>query len=174
MHRGGGRSAGNAPIGLRRACPNAPAPAFISLESTDQHFILKVSAPPGLREAASVGRKSIAARMLLAPHGTVLCRKRQPACMERTMNWTQIEGQWTELTGQLKSQWAKLTDDDLMNVAGKKDQLLGKLQQRYGLLKADAEVQLEKWLAKIAPAQGDSAVKKADATKPAHSPPREG
>jgi uncharacterized protein YjbJ (UPF0337 family) len=50
------------------------------------------------------------------------------------MNWTQIEGQWNELTGQVKSQWAKLTDDDLTNVAGKKDQLLGKLQQRYGLL----------------------------------------
>jgi uncharacterized protein YjbJ (UPF0337 family) len=90
------------------------------------------------------------------------------------MNWTQIEGQWNELTGQLKSQWAKLTDDDLANVAGKKDQLLGKLQQRYGLLKADAEVQLEKWLAKIGPVQGKAAGKNDDATDPAQSPPREG
>jgi uncharacterized protein YjbJ (UPF0337 family) len=87
------------------------------------------------------------------------------------MNWSQIEGQWNELRGQVKSQWAKLTDDDLMNVAGKKDQLLGKLQQRYGLLKADAEVQLEKWLAKISPARGDATEAKSDAPKPVDSPP---
>jgi uncharacterized protein YjbJ (UPF0337 family) len=90
------------------------------------------------------------------------------------MNWTQIEGQWNELTGQVKSQWAKLTDDDLTNVAGKKDQLLGKLQQRYGLLKADAEVQLDKWLAKVAPARGEAESKQTDAPKAAGSPPQEG
>jgi uncharacterized protein YjbJ (UPF0337 family) len=87
------------------------------------------------------------------------------------MNWTQIEGQWNELTGRVKSQWGKLTDDDLKNVAGKKDQLLGKIQQRYGVLKADAEVQLDKWLAKIGPARGEAASKKTEAPKPADSPP---
>jgi uncharacterized protein YjbJ (UPF0337 family) len=83
------------------------------------------------------------------------------------MNWTQIEGQWNELTGQVRSQWAKLTNDDLENIAGKKDQLLGKLQQRYGLMKADAEAQVEKWLAKIHPARGDESGSAADASKPA-------
>jgi uncharacterized protein YjbJ (UPF0337 family) len=90
------------------------------------------------------------------------------------MNWTQIEGQWNELTGQVKSQWAKLTDDDLMNVAGKKEQLLGKLQQRYGLLKADAEVQLDKWLAKIGPARGEAESEPTDPPKSPGSPPLEG
>ncbi len=82
------------------------------------------------------------------------------------MNWTQIEGQWLEVSGQVKSQWAKLTGDDLKNIAGKKDRLLGKLQQRYGMLKGDAELQLDKWLAKIGPASGDKLNATAKAPKP--------
>jgi uncharacterized protein YjbJ (UPF0337 family) len=65
------------------------------------------------------------------------------------MNWTQIEGRWQTLSGQLKSQWAKLTDDDVANIAGKRDQLLGKLQERYGVLKEDADKQIDKWIAKL-------------------------
>lgn len=67
------------------------------------------------------------------------------------MNWDQIEGQWHQVTGQLKSKWAKLTDDDIKNVAGKKDQLIGKLQEHYGVLKEDAETQVDEWIAKLTP-----------------------
>jgi uncharacterized protein YjbJ (UPF0337 family) len=67
------------------------------------------------------------------------------------MNWDQIEGQWHQLKGQAKSEWAKLTDDDLKNVAGKREQLLGKLQTHYGLLKDDAEKQIDAWIAKVQP-----------------------
>jgi len=63
------------------------------------------------------------------------------------MNWNQIEGQWLQLKGAVKSQWAKLTDDDLDNVAGKRDQLVGKLQARYGVLQEDAEKQIDSWIA---------------------------
>ncbi len=65
------------------------------------------------------------------------------------MNWTQIEGEWHQLAGQVKSKWAKLTDDDLKNVAGKKEHLIGKLQQHYGILKDDAERQIDEWIAKV-------------------------
>lgn len=71
------------------------------------------------------------------------------------MNWTQIEGQWHQLAGQVKSKWAKLTDDDLKNVAGKQEQLVGKVQERYGILKEDAEKQVNGWLAKLSPARGE-------------------
>ncbi len=71
------------------------------------------------------------------------------------MNWTQIEGQWHQLTGQLKSRWGKLTDDDLKNVAGKKEQLVGKLQEHYGILKDDAEKQIDAWIAMIKPGHSD-------------------
>ena len=45
----------------------------------------------------------------------------------------------------------RFTDDDLKNVAGKKDQLVGKLQQHYGILKDDAEKQVDEWIAMIKP-----------------------
>jgi uncharacterized protein YjbJ (UPF0337 family) len=73
------------------------------------------------------------------------------------MNWTQIEGQWHQLAGSLQSRWAKLTDNDLKNVAGKKEQLVGKLQEHYGILKDEAEKQIDEWIAKIKSAHADNA-----------------
>lgn len=62
------------------------------------------------------------------------------------MNWEQIEGQWLQFRGTLKSRWGKLTDDDLAQVAGRKDQLIGKVQERYGIHKDQAEKQVDSWL----------------------------
>lgn len=64
------------------------------------------------------------------------------------MNWDTIEGNWKQLTGQAKSQWGKLTGDDLRQIAGRRDQLTGKIQERYGIAKDEAEQQLEDWVAK--------------------------
>lgn len=64
------------------------------------------------------------------------------------MNWDTIQGNWQQLTGQVKSQWGKLTDDDLRVVAGHRDQLAGKIQERYGIAKDEAEQQLNDWEAK--------------------------
>ena len=49
------------------------------------------------------------------------------------MNWDRIEGNWKQLTGQAKEQWGKLTNDDIDVVAGRRDQLAGKIQERYGV-----------------------------------------
>lgn len=62
------------------------------------------------------------------------------------MNWDQVEGQWKGITGKVRETWAKLTDDDLELIAGKKDRLLGKIQERYGLAKDKAESQLDKFI----------------------------
>ena len=51
------------------------------------------------------------------------------------MNWDQVEGKWKQLRGSVKQKWGKLTDNDLDYIAGKRDQLAGKLQERYGLAK---------------------------------------
>ncbi|MBK6686132.1 MAG: CsbD family protein [Deltaproteobacteria bacterium] len=67
------------------------------------------------------------------------------------MNWNQIEGQWNQLKGEVKAKWGKLTDDDLTTIGGKKDQLVGKLQEHYGLMKDDAEKQLDAWIANAKP-----------------------
>jgi uncharacterized protein YjbJ (UPF0337 family) len=58
------------------------------------------------------------------------------------MNWDIIEGRWKQATGVIKTKWGKLTDDDLKAVAGKRDQLIGKLQEKYGMAKDQAEMQI--------------------------------
>ena len=67
------------------------------------------------------------------------------------MNWQQVEGQWKQVKAEMKSQWAKLTDDDLKNLAAKKDNIVGKLQERYGIVKDDAEKQLDAFIEKLTP-----------------------
>ncbi len=59
--------------------------------------------------------------------------------------WDQIEGKWKQLRGQVRTQWGKLTDDDLEQIAGRKDILAGKLQERYGIAKEEANAQIERW-----------------------------
>lgn len=61
------------------------------------------------------------------------------------MNWDQIEGKWKELKGQAKVKWGELTDDELDIAEGRRDQLVGKLQQKYGMAKEEAERQVDDW-----------------------------
>jgi uncharacterized protein YjbJ (UPF0337 family) len=56
--------------------------------------------------------------------------------------WDRIEGAWKQMSGAAKQQWGKLTDDDLTVIAGKRDQLLGKIQERYGHAKDKAEAEV--------------------------------
>jgi uncharacterized protein YjbJ (UPF0337 family) len=59
------------------------------------------------------------------------------------MNWDQIEGNWKQYTGMVQEKWGKLTDDDLTAIAGKRTQLAGKIQERYGIAKGEAHKQLD-------------------------------
>ena len=61
------------------------------------------------------------------------------------MNWDQIEGKWMQVKGRAKENWGKLTDDDLSRITGKRDQMVGLVQQRYGQAKADAERAVDDW-----------------------------
>jgi uncharacterized protein YjbJ (UPF0337 family) len=65
------------------------------------------------------------------------------------MNWTQIEGKWDQIKGDIRSQWGKLTDDDMDNMGGKKDKLVGKIVERYGVAKDEAEQQIDSWIARF-------------------------
>ena len=64
------------------------------------------------------------------------------------MNWDRIEGNWKQVVGKARAQWGKLTDDDFNIVAGRREQLAGKIQERYGVAKEDADKQISKWIAK--------------------------
>jgi uncharacterized protein YjbJ (UPF0337 family) len=68
---------------------------------------------------------------------------------EHAMNWDRIEGNWKQVTGKVKEKWGKLTDDDLTTIAGKRDQLAGLLQQKYGYAKELAETELEEFTQKL-------------------------
>ena len=61
------------------------------------------------------------------------------------MNWDRIEGRWQQTKGQIREQWGKLTDDDLDIIAGKRDQLVGLLQRRYGATRDDIERQVREF-----------------------------
>jgi uncharacterized protein YjbJ (UPF0337 family) len=55
------------------------------------------------------------------------------------INWNQIEGDWKQFKGKVKQKWGQLTDDELDEIAGNKDILVGKIQERYGIGKEEAE-----------------------------------
>jgi uncharacterized protein YjbJ (UPF0337 family) len=61
------------------------------------------------------------------------------------MNWDRIQGNWKQVVGKAKAQWGKLTDDDLDVVAGRRDQLAGRIQERYGIAKDEVEKQISDW-----------------------------
>jgi uncharacterized protein YjbJ (UPF0337 family) len=65
------------------------------------------------------------------------------------MNWDQVEGHWKQLKGRVKQKWGKLTDDDVDVIAGRRDELLGKLQERYGIARDQAERQLDEFTAQL-------------------------
>jgi uncharacterized protein YjbJ (UPF0337 family) len=59
------------------------------------------------------------------------------------MNWDQIEGNWKQIKGKAKQQWGKLTNDDLDRLAGRRDELIGKIQERYGYQRDQAEREVD-------------------------------
>ena len=61
------------------------------------------------------------------------------------MNWDQIKGKWKQAKGKAQQQWGKLTDDDLDVIAGHREELVGKVQERYGIEKEEAEKQVDLW-----------------------------
>jgi len=65
------------------------------------------------------------------------------------MNWEQLQGDAKQFSGKVKQQWAKLTDDDLLLLKGKKETFLGKLQERIGVAKDEAEKQFDAFMGKV-------------------------
>jgi len=77
------------------------------------------------------------------------CLADNPFTRSNVVNWDQITGDWNQLKGKVKEKWGKLTDDDLTIIAGKRDQLAGLLQQKYGYAKDQAEKELNEFSHKL-------------------------
>jgi uncharacterized protein YjbJ (UPF0337 family) len=73
------------------------------------------------------------------------------------MNTDQMSGKWKQMKGAAKQQWGKLTDDDLEVIAGKRDSLVGKLQERYGMAKDEAQKKADEWLKSYKPSDEQAA-----------------
>jgi len=64
---------------------------------------------------------------------------------ERSGIWDELAGKWKQFRGEVRKQWGMLTDDDFEYIAGKRDKLIGRLQERYGIAKQEAENQVDNW-----------------------------
>nr|WP_040620189.1 CsbD family protein [Rhodovulum sp. PH10] len=62
------------------------------------------------------------------------------------LNWDQISGNWKQFSGKAQQQWGKLTNDDLTVAAGRRQELVGRIQERYGVTKEEADRQVDSWL----------------------------
>jgi uncharacterized protein YjbJ (UPF0337 family) len=71
---------------------------------------------------------------------------REGSTRRKAMNWDRVEGNWKQFTGKVKEQWGKLTDDDLAQINGSREQLEGKLQARYGYAKDQVKKDVDDWL----------------------------
>jgi len=89
-------------------------------------------------------RQPLGAELWLLPR--VLKYLRHFPSQEQTMNWDRVEGNWKEFKGKVQLQWGKLTNDDLDVIEGKRTELAGRLQQRYGVAKDEAERDIDTWL----------------------------
>jgi len=65
------------------------------------------------------------------------------------MNWDILEGKWKQLKGQFRQKWGKLTDQDLERIGGHREELVGKIQERYGIAKDDAERDADEFINKL-------------------------
>ena len=82
-------------------------------------------------------------------HGKEQAKKEIDEFLARYKNWDDIEGSWKQFTGTIKEKWAKLTDDDLALINGKREQLEGKLQELYGHGKEQAKKEIDEFLRRL-------------------------
>ena len=65
------------------------------------------------------------------------------------MNWDLIEGDWKQLAGKVKQKWGNITDDDMTRLNGKRDELEGVLEARYGYTKDQLKTEIDTWLSSL-------------------------
>jgi len=110
-------------VGARVVCAKKKVPAILVIE---------------------FGNRAVA-NPLLQDRREIAIHKRK----ECAMNWDRLEGNWKQAAGKVKEKWGKLTDDDITVIAGKQEQLVGRIQERYGIAKDEAERQVKEWAGRL-------------------------
>jgi uncharacterized protein YjbJ (UPF0337 family) len=100
-----------------------------------------------MRPIAILAAASLAALPLAAHAQSTTTTKNSTTISQPDLNtmWQKIKGSWTQTKGAVKEQWGKLTDDDLMEIQGRREKLVGKIQTRYGISHDQAEAQVAGW-----------------------------
>ncbi|ETA52544.1 CsbD family protein [Ponticoccus alexandrii] len=65
------------------------------------------------------------------------------------MNWDQIQGKWTQFKGKAREEWGELTDNEIQEAKGEREQMLGLIQEKYGRTREEAERELSRWQTKL-------------------------
>jgi uncharacterized protein YjbJ (UPF0337 family) len=78
--------------------------------------------------------------------GAAACAALPPMAREMTMTWDQIESNWLHFKDRLRHNWAKLTDEDVTRINGRRDELAARLQERYGFARSEAEREIGAWI----------------------------
>jgi uncharacterized protein YjbJ (UPF0337 family) len=72
------------------------------------------------------------------------------------MDWDRVQGNWKMFKGRAKETWGELTDDDLDVIEGRRDQLEGRIQERYGYTRDKTRAEVDDWLLRLRQDAGGS------------------
>jgi len=61
------------------------------------------------------------------------------------VNWDEIKGKWHQFQGSIRAKWGELTDDEIAEMDGNREKMVGKIQEKYGVAKDEAEKQVDEW-----------------------------
>ena len=84
------------------------------------------------------------------------------------MNWDQFEGKWKQYVGKVREKWGKLTDSDIEVIHGQRDQLIGRIQERYGIVKEAAQKQVDDFVNQLAAEQTAEVAAEKRSSRAAH------
>jgi uncharacterized protein YjbJ (UPF0337 family) len=64
-------------------------------------------------------------------------------------SWDQVSGKWMQLKGEVRRQWGKLTDDEIDEIKGNRQKLMGKIQEKYGVAENEANREIDEWAERL-------------------------
>jgi uncharacterized protein YjbJ (UPF0337 family) len=85
------------------------------------------------------------------------------------MNWDQVQGKWKQYSGKVREKWGKLTDSDLEMIRGQREQLVGTIQERYGIAKEAAQEQVNAFVAGLQEGNAERRAAQSDEGTPARA-----
>src|SRR5262249_52467743 len=139
---------------LRRSAPGNLAPAHAVTRPRNVHparcsmrrfFMRPVSTLTACAVAALCAAATLVALPVVSHAQSSSTTTTTTTMPDMSATWEKIKGSWSQAKGAVKEQWGKLTDDDLMEIEGRREKLVGKIQARYGISHEQAESQVSGW-----------------------------